>query len=108
MPMKATTPKAKGSAPGGGGWRPLGCCWKRGIDGGGGERRLCAESEVTSDIARRVGGGPPEPLGEVGQGLAPWQVVRATGWWARRGGRSHERRLGVRGQLGLGLSNLIV
>ena len=65
MPMKATTPKAKGSAPGGGGWRPLGCCWKRGIDGdgdgGGGERRLCAESEVTSDIASRVGGGHRNP-----------------------------------------------
>ena len=61
MPMKATMPKAKGSAPGGGGWRPLGCCGKRGIDGGGGERRLCAESEVTSDIASRVGGGHRNP-----------------------------------------------
>jgi hypothetical protein len=65
MPMKATTPKATGSVPGGGGWRPLGCCWKRGIDGagdgGGGERRLCAESPVTSDIAR-----DPWELGEDG------------------------------------------
>jgi hypothetical protein len=58
MAMKAKTPKTKESAPGWGGWRPLGCCWKRGIDGdgdgGGGERRLCAESEVTSDISRRA------------------------------------------------------
>lgn len=97
MPMKATTPKAKGSAPGGGGWRPLGCCWKRGIDGdgdgGGGERRFGAESaEVTSDIARRVGGGPrPEALGEVGSGWGATADGVAGGDGEERG-----RWLGVR------------
>jgi hypothetical protein len=64
MPRKATTPKAKGSEPGGG------CCWcwewTRGIegdgDGGGGERCDCGES-TTSDIARSEGGEEPVEWG---------------------------------------------
>jgi hypothetical protein len=70
MPRKATTPKAKGSEPGGGCGRPRGCCWcwewTRGIegdgDGGGGERCDCGES-TTSDIARSEGGEEPMEWG---------------------------------------------
>jgi hypothetical protein len=61
MATKATTAKATGSAPGGGGWRPRGvCCWERESEsdgdgeGGGGVRWSDGDSTLPSDIG---GGG---------------------------------------------------